>query len=372
MPDKHLPTRDNFYRFKRMLIRTDTRLAHFQLRSVLACPMRDQALYPSMSCVRRVNLDTKESDMAIDLRHIEGLGSLVSALDANHGVLVAGMFNGEYCIQALDSQNPMGSSNGRITYHVSGITNHLQVHLPRRSSAPVAALANNDNGFRVLDLTTEQLLLEMRMPDSINCSAISPDGRLRVMVGDMFNVLITSAETGHIERELAGHRDFGFSCDWSDDGWTIATGFQDKGIKIWDARKWTNSNGKATPVTTIRTKMANARNLRFSPNGSGRRVLVAAEEVDYVHMIDAVTYESKQSIDVFSEIGGISFSDEGRNLTVLCTDSFRGGLLQLERCGTSSEPHAFDIDWRDSFDQQREAYEPQFRSRPMPGETLFF
>ena len=72
-----------------------------------------------------------------------------------------------------------------------------------------------------------------------------------------------------------------------------ATGFQDKSIKIWDARRWTNSRGVATPVCTLRSEMAGVRALKFSPVGSGKRVLVAAEEADFVNIIDAQTFQAK-------------------------------------------------------------------------------
>jgi len=152
-------------------------------------------------------------------------------------------------------------------------------------------------------------------------------------VGDDPNVLIVNADTGEILQELTGHGDYGFACDWSDDGWTVATGFQDKAIKIWDARKWCNSSGVSTALCTIRAEMAGVRGLRFSPRGSGKPILVAAEEADYINLIDAQTFSSKQTIDVFSEVGGIDFTNDGQDLNVLCCDPHRGGVLQLERCG---------------------------------------
>lgn len=43
-------------------------------------------------------------------------------------------------------------------------------------------------------------------------------------------------------------------------------------------------------------------------------------------------------MDIFGEIGGIAFTDEGRKVEVLCCDVHRGGILQLNRCGAHSEP----------------------------------
>lgn len=315
-----------------MNIRKDVCLAHFQLRSVLACPTRTHAYYPTAKGVARMNLASRKSDICMSLRDFPTPGSTVSTVDAGCGVLMCGTFNGDYCIKALDSPDKAPYAEGRITSDPTGITNHIKIHTPRRSCGPAAAIASNDHGFRLLDLETQKIVQERMYPFALNCTAVSPDRRLRVVVGDHFNVHITNADTGEVLRELGGHRDYGFACDWSDDGWTVATGFQDMAVKIWDARHWCNSSGKSTPLCTIRTEMAGARSLRFSPLGSGPPVLVAAEEADFVNVIDARTFRYKQEIDVFGEIGGVSFANDGQDLNVLCCDTHRGGLLQLQRC----------------------------------------
>lgn len=274
----------------------------------------------------------------MSMRDYPATGGALSALDAGCGVLVGGTFNGYYYLKPLDCGEKTRFIEGQLTSDFSGITNHIKVYQPRRSSGPVAAIASNDCGFRVMDLTTEHFISENMYPFALNCSALSPDHRLRVVVGDHSSVLITNADTGEILQELSGHRDYGFACDWSEDGWTVATGFQDRGVKIWDARKWCNSSGISTPLCTIRSEMASVRGLRFSPLGSGRPVLVAAEETDYVNFIDAQTFSSKQTVDVFGEIGGVAFTNEGQNLNILFCDRHRGGLLQLERCGRRPEP----------------------------------
>jgi WD40 repeat protein len=283
--------------------------------------------------------------------------------------MFAGTFNGEYYLKSLDSEDKKDFAEGVITTNMGGITNHVQIYQPRRSSGPVAAIASNDEGFRLLDLSTQKFLMQSKYRFALNCTRMSPDGRLRVMVGDDFKVLITDADTGEIQQELSGHRDYGFACDWSDDGRTVATGFQDKGVKVWDARRWCDSRGVSTPLCTIRADMAGVRNLRFSPVGSGERVLVAAEEADIVNIIDAQTFNRKQTVDFFGEIGGVAFTNGGHELNVLASDRHRGGLLQLERCGRAAEPYFFSYwkryvdgdtaDWRhkpDEFTHSGECY----------------
>ncbi|KJZ76569.1 hypothetical protein HIM_03905 [Hirsutella minnesotensis 3608] len=328
---RRLPSRDSFFRFSKMHMRSDVSLAHFQLRSVLACPGRTHAYYSSPSGINRMNLASKKTELVLNLREFPAMGGIISTLDADHGILMGGTFNGDYCIQALDSQESKSFSEGQIS--PDGITNHIKVHTARRSARPVASIASNDRGFRVMDIETEVFTSQTTYDFAMNSSALSPDRRLRALVGDDPLVLIVDADTGETLRRLNGHHDYGFSCDWSDDGWTVATGFQDKSVKIWDARRWCNSNGVSTPLRTIRSELAGVRGLRFSPLGSGHPVLVAAEEADFINLIDAQTFTSKQTIDVFSEIGGIAFANEGQDLNILCCDANRGGLLQLARCG---------------------------------------
>lgn len=326
-----------------MDIRRNVHLSHFQLRNVLASASSTQAFYTGNGVVHKFNPVSGEGKTVMRLGDMPA--SQISTLAAEHDVLIAGGFTGEYLLRRLDAgdNDDAACHEGTITSHISGITNHVQIHQARQSSSPRAAFASNDMCFRVMDINTETFLSCEAFDYPLNCTALSPDRRLRVMVGDHQNVLITAAESScgqgrpEIVQELGGHRDYGFACDWADDGWTIATGFQDRSVKIWDARRWTNSSGVATPLCTLRTEMAGVRSLRFSPVGSGKRVLVGAEEADFVSIIDAQTFGSRQTVDIFGEIGGITFSNSGQDLMVLCCDRVRGGLVQLERCGLGAE-----------------------------------
>ncbi|KAK5652573.1 hypothetical protein OQA88_10334 [Cercophora sp. LCS_1] len=337
LPDVVLPRTESYFRFRRMDIQHDVTLSHFQLRNVLAGSSRTGIFYPGMGSVYHFNPVTGKKHVIISDNH----GSQVSTVAADHGVLIAGYFNGEYILRCLDSNEPesLACHDGLITTNLSGITNHVQIHYSRSPSTLVAAFASNDMIFRTLDIATETWLSHQRFRFPLNCTALSPDRRLRVMVGDDQHVLIAAAESTlpggrpEILKALPGHRDYGFACDWADDGWTVATGFQDKSIKIWDARKWSDNSGGAAPVCTLRTEMAGVRGLRFSPIGSGKRVLVAAEEADFINIIDAQTFRSRQTVDIFGEIGGVQFTNDGQDLNILCCDRARGGLLQLERCG---------------------------------------
>lgn len=318
-----------------MNLRSDVKLAHFQLRNVLACPTRSEAYYPGPQGIHKMDLVSQKTELVMKMNEFSSLGSPVTTLDADHGILFCGTFSGEYYLQPLASQGNRSFAEGQITPNANGITNHLKIHTTRRSSQPVAAIASNDSGYRVMDIGSQKLISEFEYSFALNCSAICPDRRLRIMVGDSPESLITCADTGQVLQRLEGHRDYGFACDWCEDGWTVATAAQDMCIKIWDARRFCNSIGKSTPLCTLRTEIGAARSLHFSPSCSGPMVLVAVEEADCVNIFDARTFEAKQTIDMFGEMGGAAFANDGEDLNVLCGDSTRGGLLQFKRCGQS-------------------------------------
>jgi hypothetical protein len=89
--------------------------------------------------------------------------------------------------------------------------------------------------------------------------------------------------------------------------------------------------------------MGGVRKLKFSPLGSGKRVLIAAEPADFVHVIDGETFTNKQTLSFFGEIGGVDFANNGRDLIVANCDSMRGGIMEYERCGLAGDAH-YDAD----------------------------
>jgi hypothetical protein len=336
MDQTGIPSGEDFFRFRKMNMRSDISLAHFQLRSSLACPTMNKTYYPSLEGIMCHNSAATKTEMVLNMRQFPGISRAVTTLDAGYGVLMAGTFTGGYVLQSQYADSSENFSEG-VVGNDRGIINHVRIHQTRSNASPVAGIASNDTAFRVMDIETESFIAKQELSFAPNCFALSPDRRLRAIVGDDSHVWIANAETGEILQKLEGHRDFGFACDWSEDGRFVATGFQDRGIKIWDARRWRDTSGKSTPLHSMRSEMAGVRGLRFSPLGSGKNVLAAVEETDVINIIDADSFCSKQTFEVFGEIGGVSFANAGQDLTVLCCEADRGGLLQLERCGRSPE-----------------------------------
>lgn len=356
----------------------DIHLSHFQLRNLIACATRDHIFYAGKSKVMHYSPmegsgSSDRQSIAMDLTQpsiqpfygIPGGAVQISTLTVAHNVLVAGGFCGEYGITNLRAHKKSKHTEGIITNDANAITNHVQVHLSRGSSHPLAAFASNDKGLRILDINTNRFIAEHKYEYAVNCTAISPDQRLRVLTGDTEKVVICNAETGEVLHELEGHSDYGFACDWADDGWTVATGNQDMHVMIWDARKWKNSQGMASPLCSIAAEMAGVRRLKFSPVGSGKRVLVAAEPADIVSVIDAETYLSKQTLSFFGEIGGVDFTNNGQDLIIANCDSMRGGVMEYERCRLAG--HSFhQLDKQERLNPERDSWNSQRDSRKEP------
>ncbi|KAG4031426.1 hypothetical protein MFRU_009g02000 [Monilinia fructicola] len=333
-----LANEDNYYKFRRMDFQHEVLIRHFQLRNLITCPSqgcvvyagRTQAMHynPAIESTPSVLMDLGNS--RLQPFHSGQNEYRISTLTSGHDIVVAGAFEGQYALVNTRAQKGTKHIEGTITEHPNDITNHAQVHLSR-SSSPLVTFASNDSGIRTLDVTTNKFISEHMYDHAMNCTAVSPDRRLRVLVGDTRKVMICNSDTGELLQELDGHLDYGFACDWSDDGWTVATGNQDMQVKIWDARYWNR------PVTSIAADMAGVRKLKFSPLGSGRPVLVAAEPADYVNIINAETFDSKQTLSFFGEIGGFDFTNDGQELIVANCDSSRGGIFEFERCDFATE-----------------------------------
>ncbi|KAF8456184.1 hypothetical protein BGX38DRAFT_66279 [Terfezia claveryi] len=330
-----LPDNRHFFRFNRQENTKRIRVVHFQLRNLLSVTSRHDIFYSSEHCrIRRTELGSKESEIIIDLSTGVGGGSgtgtgspvKITTMAARYGVVIAGGFSGEYAMKSLFSPFESKPIVGTVTRNDNGITNHVHSHLGRNSGSPVAVFSSNDNKLRVLDCYRNTFIGEQSFDWPINCSATSPDGRLRVVVGDHKDIVIVEADSGKILRTLEGHQDYGFSCAWSDDGYSIATGNQDRTVRIYDARNFSRS------ITQIGTNIAGVRTLRFSENGCGRRVLVCPEPADYVNVIDAVTWDGMQKFDFFGEIAGVELSPKGGEMFVANADFSVGGLMEFERC----------------------------------------
>lgn len=344
------PNTDHFLRFKRNNTTHRAYFPHFQLRNVLAATSVNDIYYAAGHHVLRTDAEGSVADVMIDFSNRLSVKGSITTIASTDSVLIAGAFDGEYSITDLSSPSKNPSTFGRTSDLImdtrSRIVNHMHLFEGRTTYQPQAVLCSNDYHMRVLDCATNQFTHSFLYPAAVNCSATNPDGRMRVVVGDFQETLITNAETGRPFETLNTHTDDAFACAWADDGIHVATAAQDSTIVVWDARCWSQ------PLTVLTSEVSVPRSLRFSPVGSGPRVLVAAEADDYINVFNAQTFDSKQVFDFFGPIGGVTFTPDGQSLFIANGERRFGGIVELERTGWAERTGrpTDDVDVDESMD----------------------
>ena len=344
---------EDFFRFREMNLKLPPTFAHNQLRHCVSAGSKNAVffydrssrgvtsmLYPyfhqHISKIRCFNPEADKVSEVIDLkkrRRPEFFRSLkIACVHAAHDLLLVGSLReGHYAMKSLSNTCDSSYVQGFLSDSNSGGMNHVHTFLHRHSGVPHAVFCDNEAYIRVVDCNTTQLVQAQRWNSFVNCSATSPDGGLRIHVSDDPWPIVAEAETGRIVARLTGHKDHGFACDWSPDGITMATGHQDGKVQVWDARKMNKA------VHVLPAEMGGIRSLQFSPLGSGHPVLVMAEPVDFVSIVDGRTFQSKQDIEFLGEIAGASMPPDGNTLFVGNADPRYGGIMEFERTGYTGE-----------------------------------
>lgn len=330
---KSIPNTENYFSFKKLDTTHQAYIPHFQLRNLMASTSPNDIYFADRDKVMRTDSSGTRASVSMDLskQMTESGRFQITTLAASDNILMAGGLEGEYALTNLqntyDSPTVIGRIHNRLRESKSHITNQIHFFNSRNNYTPQAVLSSNDNRLRVLDVNTNTFTHCFPFPQAVNCSATSPDGRMRVVVGDFRETLITNSETGRPFEALKAHTDDAFACDWADDGIHVATAAQDMTIVVWDARNWSR------PLQVMPSELSIPRILRFSPVGSGPRVLISAEADDFLNVINAQTFESRQMFDFFGRIGGVSMTPDGSSLFVANSEPHFGGIFEFERCG---------------------------------------
>ncbi|KAF7113871.1 hypothetical protein RHSIM_RhsimUnG0106600 [Rhododendron simsii] len=223
----------------------------------------------------------------------------------------------------------------RTTYEDNASTNVVEIY-NAQSGAIHLTVANNDCGVRDFDMEKFQLSKHFSFPWPVNHTSLSPDGKLRIIVGDNPEGMLVDSGTGKMVGSLVGHLDFSSASAWHPDGLTFATGNQDKTCRIWDARNLSKS------VAALRGNLGAIQPICYSSDG---RFMAMAEPTDFVHVFDAKSgYEKEQEIDFFGKVSGMSFSPDTESLFIGVYDAIGvwdrtyGGLLEFGRRRNNSCP----------------------------------
>ncbi|KAF2432932.1 WD40 repeat-like protein, partial [Tothia fuscella] len=326
-----LPDTEEFFQFRQMNMEHRAWIDHYQLRNLMVSTSHSDVYYVARSRIMHTNSSSVRASCVMDLTDPWTSSSIqagefrVTALASAADILVAGGYRGEYALQNLRSEYGTSPVKGFATHNRAAITNHLHTSTTRTNGSPQAIFCSNDKQVRVLDCFTDTFVNEVQYEDYVNCAATSPNGRLRLLVGDFEGSMIVDADSGRLLKHLDGHINNAFACAWADDDIHVATAAEDCHILVWDARNWSK------PLGDIANETSHTTSLHFSPLGSGKRLLIAAESADIVNVIDANTYSSKQVLPFFGDIAGVSISVDGSQLLVANGDRKFGGLITYQR-----------------------------------------
>jgi len=147
---------------------------------------------------------------------------------------------------------------------------------------------------------------------SVECLAISPDGR-QIVSGSADDTLkVWNAETGQEIRTLKGHNHIVFCLAFSRDGQRIASSSADGAVKVWD----TNSGRE---IVTIKADMKLVDSIAVGP--FGRRV-VSGDTNGAVKVWDVDTGQQTGALENRSlhPVRGVAFSACGKHIARLSLD----------------------------------------------------
>ncbi|GMH28290.1 hypothetical protein Nepgr_030133 [Nepenthes gracilis] len=308
-------------------------ILHFQLRNlVCATSKHDVYLMSNYSVQHWSSLSQNLSEVINFAGHVapteKHQGSLlegfsqahISTLAVKHNFLVAGGFQGELACKRLDKFGL--SFCTRTTYDENAITNAVEIFDSLSGRIHFMA-SNNDCGVREYEMEKFQLLNHFRFPWAVNHTSVSPDRKLITVVGDDQDGLLVDAQTGKNVATVVGHQDYSFASAWHPDGRTFATGNQDKTCRVWDIRNYSR------PTAVLKGNLGAVRSICFSSDG---RFMVVSEPADFVHVYSTKTeYTTKQEIDFFGEISGVSLSPDDESLYIGIWDRTYASLLQYNR-----------------------------------------
>lgn len=322
-----------YYEFHRNTRSVKSTILHFQLRNLVWATSKHDVYLMSHNSVIHWSTLTSEKKQVLDVgghvapceKHpgnlLEGFNRIqVSTLAVKNNLLVAGGFQGELICKYLQRKGI--SYCTRTTYDDNAITNAVEIY-----DSPSGALhflaSNNDCGLRDFDMEKFQLSSHVRFEWPVNYTSLSPDGKLVVVMGDSPNGILIDSVTGKCIQELHGHLDFSFASAWHPNGFTFATGNQDRTCRIWDTRNLSKS------VAVLGGNLGAIRSIRYTSDG---RFMAMAEPADFAHIFDVKSnYEQKQEIDFFGEISGMAFSPDAEALFIGVWDRTYGSLLQYSR-----------------------------------------
>ncbi|KAJ8325821.1 hypothetical protein QVD99_001544 [Batrachochytrium dendrobatidis] len=291
-----------------------TTIQHWQLRDLIACPTsRKEVLYVSQNTVKLLNTDTQRASDVL-----ENLSFSPTSMTTGCGYLAAGGQRSQLVVRDLNSSWHVQTTVGGSINNAMCISNH--------AGSTRLLICNNDKTIKILSLPDLRRVSNISLPTAVNYASVSPDGRKLLAVGDTSEVFLFNISAGgQYERinVMNATNDAGFSCSWNQSSERFAVASQDGFVSVWDIRSSEKlaqiSSKQARRDVNPQVKGA-CRCVKFSNTGS-IDLLLFSEHISYINVVDARTFDSRQSIcvtppDIDQHISGISFSPDSSTVFV--------------------------------------------------------
>ncbi|CAO3653293.1 unnamed protein product [Cunninghamella echinulata] len=333
---KKVKTNGQYYEFKHSKLKEPCHYGHFQLRNLLWATSKNSVYFMRGNTVRQWSPQRNTVKEVLNpdkiINNLNTYRSMkISSMACKDQILFVGGFLGNYVIQNLNSYyshshhdnndhtlTQTSSHYGLISNQHNAIINHVDILSDQKS----VLISNNDMTTKLLDVNTLKIANTFQFSFPVNCSAVSPDQKMLCVVGDTNETHILDTTSNKVIYKMKDHHDFSFTCCFSPDGITLATGNQDKTTMLYDIRQL------STPLHTLGANVGGVRSLHFSNDG---KYLAMAEPIDFVHIFQTHNYEKSQVIDFFGEISGVSFTPDDQALFIANNDERTGGISEFQR-----------------------------------------
>lgn len=284
-------------------------IQHWQLRDLVSCLKNENDVY----CVNQYSVLQYNTQTLQSTSVLKYLTYSPTSMCLNHGYLAVGGQRAQLTVRHL-------STNWSVYTSVGGsINNAISIYKSTNGDKRLL-VSNNDETIKVYSLPDFQKLKTLEFPTAVNHTAISPDGKSMVAVGDTNQIFLYDLKNDEflLKKVLYGSDDAGFSCSWNKTSDKFAVASQDGYVNVWDVR----SSKKLASLYTKQSSssLGAARCVKFSPSGS-LDLLIYSEHVSYFNIVDARTFNQRQTIraappHIDQNISGITFSPSSQKIYV--------------------------------------------------------